>query len=60
MTAPYALQLALAALLGLVPLDTAPQGRNGFAGSIVLAFVALGLLIILAKWTSSKPKKPKK
>ena len=41
-------------------LDALPQGNNGFAGSIVAAFVAVGLLIILAKWTSSKPRKPKK
>jgi hypothetical protein len=46
-------------LLALVPLDTPPEG-HGFAGSIVLAFVALGLLIILAKWTSSKPKRRRK
>jgi hypothetical protein len=60
MTGLHALRLTLATVLGLLPLDTAPQGRNGFAGSIVLAFVGLGLLIILAKWTSSKPRKPKK
>ena len=58
MTAAYA--LGLATVLGVLPLDAAPQGRNGFAGSVVIAFVALGLLIILAKWTSSKPRKPKK
>ena len=60
MTGLPALRVALTTVLGLLPLDTAPQGRNGFAGSIVLAFVALGLLIVLAKWTSSKPRKPKK
>ena len=49
-----------AALLALLPLDTAPQGANGFAGSIVVAFVAVGLLIILARWTMSKPKGPRK
>lgn len=44
----------------MIPLDAAPQGSNGFAASIVVAFVAIGLLIIFAKWTSSKPRKPKK
>ncbi len=48
------------ALLALLPMDAAPQGSNGFAASIVVAFVAIGLLIILAKWTSSKPRKPKR
>jgi hypothetical protein len=47
-------------LLALTPLDVAPQGGNGFAGTIVVAFVAIGLLVILAKWTSSKPKRPKR
>jgi hypothetical protein len=48
-----------ATLVGLLPLDTPPES-HGFAGSVVIAFVALGLLIILAKWTSSKPKRRKK
>ncbi|HET9649432.1 MAG TPA: hypothetical protein VFP34_14550 [Microlunatus sp.] len=47
-------------MLALVTMDAAPQGGNGFAGTIVVAFVAVGLLVILAKWTSSKPKRPKK
>jgi hypothetical protein len=48
-----------ATLGGLLPLDT-PAASHGFAGSVVVAIVALGLLIILAKWTSSKPKRRKK
>jgi hypothetical protein len=44
-------------VVDLVLLDVRPQGGQGFAGSIVLAFVGLALLIILARWTSSKPRK---
>jgi hypothetical protein len=47
-------------LAAWLPLDVTPPESHGFAGSIVIAFVALGLLIIRAKWTSSKPKRRKK
>ena len=47
-------------VLPVIPMDTAPHGGNGFAGTIVVAFVAVGLLIILARWTMSKPKGPRK
>jgi VIT1/CCC1 family predicted Fe2+/Mn2+ transporter len=57
---PLAVLGLVSALLVVAPLDTAPQGGNGFAGSIVVAFVAVGLLVILARWTMSKPKRPRK
>lgn len=60
MSSTHLADLIVAAILRFLPLDVAPQGGHGFAGSVVVAFVALGLLIILAKWTSSKPRKPKK
>jgi hypothetical protein len=59
--------------LDLVPLDLVPleapggssprpavypsQG-NGFASYIVGGFVGLGILILFARWTSRRPKRP--
>jgi hypothetical protein len=58
---PPALDVVLAiGLVGLLPLDVSPPRSSGIAGSVVIAFVALGLLIILAKWTSSKPRRRRK
>ena len=47
-----------AEVLALVPLQTVrPGGGNGFAGSIIGALMAIGLLIIVAKFATTKPKR---
>lgn len=35
-------------------------GSNGFAANIVGALLALGVLVLIAVWLSSKPKKPRR
>ena len=47
----------LADLLVLVPLQPVrPTRGNGFAGSIIGALMAIGLLIVVAKFATTKPK----
>jgi len=47
----------LAEVLALVPLQPVrPTRGNGFAGSIIGALMAVGLLIIVAKFATTKPK----
>ena len=47
----------LAEVLALVPLQTVrPTRGNGFAGSIIGALMAIGLLIVVAKFATTKPK----
>jgi hypothetical protein len=49
---------ALAQVLALVPLQPVrPMRSNGFAASIVGALMAVGLLIIVAKFATTKPKR---
>lgn len=44
-------------LLTLIPLQpVTPSRGNGFAASIVGAFLALGLLAIVAKFATTKPR----
>jgi hypothetical protein len=43
-------------LASLVSLEVFPSRGNGFAASIVGALVALGILIVVMKFVSSKPK----
>lgn len=46
------------AQLALVPWETVrPTRGNGFAGSIIGALMAIGLLIIVAKFATTKPKR---
>lgn len=40
-----------------VVLEVYPSGSQGFAGTIVVAFVVLAGLILLTMWASSKPKR---
>lgn len=43
--------------LALIPLESVTPSRgNGFAASILGAFLALGLLAIVAKFATTKPK----
>ena len=59
--------------LGLIPMDLMPlQGPgdaspqpnvypsqgNGFASYIVGGFLGLGILVLFARWTSRRPKRP--
>lgn len=53
--------------LGLVPLEVGgaspepavyPMQGNGFASYIVGGFFGLGVLILFARWTSARPKRP--
>ena len=54
--------------LDLIPLETPggssprpvvyPNQGNGFASYIVGGFVGLGILILFARWTSRRPKRP--
>jgi hypothetical protein len=53
--------------LGLWPLEVSgaspgpqvyPDQGNGFASYIVGGFVGLGVLILFARWTSRRPKRP--
>ena len=47
----------LAEALALVPLQPVrPSRGNGFAGSIIGALMAIGLLIIVAKFATTKPR----
>jgi hypothetical protein len=47
----------LTEVLALVPLQTVrPTRGNGFAGSIIGALMAIGLLIVVAKFATTKPK----
>lgn len=46
----------LSSLPSLVSLEVFPSRGNGFAASIVGALVALGVLIVVMKFVSSKPK----
>lgn len=47
----------LAEILALLPLETVrPTRGNGFAGSIIGALMAIGLLIVVAKFATTKPK----
>jgi hypothetical protein len=47
----------LAEILALLPLETVrPTRGNGFAGSIIGALMAIGLLILVAKFATTKPK----
>lgn len=49
--------LALPADIGLVVLETVrPTRGNGFAASIIGAAMAIGLLIIVAKFATTKPR----
>jgi hypothetical protein len=49
---------ALAQVLALVPLQPVrPMRSNGFAASIFGALMAVGLLIIVAKFATTKPKR---
>ena len=56
--------LDLGWLSGAVPLDLAVEARepvypsrgNGFAAAIIGALVALGLLVLMAMFVSSKPR----
>jgi VIT1/CCC1 family predicted Fe2+/Mn2+ transporter len=47
---------SLVPLVPLVPLEVYPSRGNGFAASIVGALVALGVLIVVMKFVSSKPR----
>jgi hypothetical protein len=48
----------LAEVLALLPLQTVrPTRGNGFAGSIIGAMMAIGLLIVVAKFATTKPKR---
>ena len=48
---------ALAQVLALVPLQPVrPSRGNGFAGSIIGALMAIGLLVIVAKFATTRPK----
>ena len=47
----------LAEILALLPQETVrPTRGNGFAGSIIGALMAIGLLILVAKFATTKPK----
>ncbi len=49
--------VGLAQVLALVPLQPVrPSGGNGFAGTIIAALMAIGLLIIVAKFATTRPK----
>ena len=44
-------------VLALIPLQPVhPSGSNGFAASIVGAIFAVGLLVLVAKFATTKPK----
>lgn len=44
-------------VLAVIPLEPVhPPRSSGFASTILGAFLAVGLLIVVAKFTSSKPK----
>lgn len=49
---PFPLGLILSAL----PLEVYPDRGNGFAGAILGALVALGILVVVMIFISSKPK----
>jgi hypothetical protein len=52
-----AIGAGLAQVLALVPLQPVRPGRgNGFAGSIIGALMAIGLLVIVAKFATTRPK----
>ncbi|HEY5788622.1 MAG TPA: hypothetical protein VIT65_28005 [Microlunatus sp.] len=48
----------LAQILALVPLQPVQPSRgNGFAGSIIGALMAIGLLVVVAKFATTKPRR---
>ena len=51
--------LVLLELIGATPEPVVyPRQGNGFASYIVGGFLGLGVLILFARWTSRRPKRP--
>jgi hypothetical protein len=48
----------LAQIFALLPLEAVrPSRGNGFAGSIIGALMAIGLLVIVAKFATTRPRR---
>jgi hypothetical protein len=55
-TSPLTLDVTLSGLAALAALDVRPSSGQGFAATIIAAFVVLGVLALVAMFVSSRPR----